>query len=346
MALNGHAGNKVDELGSFERHVGAADQSDRGEPTDLPPDDTTRCLDHGAVGRGEGGIRVELRRGRRSRAHGASVEREGPGTGPCPVRATATDALPRVTRWISDASASGSTNSISCPRRRVGELAAEIEELGYGAIWIPEAVGREAFTTRRCCCRAPSGSWSPPASPRSGPATPLGANSALHTVTEAFPDRFLLGLGVSHQVMVEGMRGHDYTRPYSTMKAYLDGMDAGFFTAAPPTAPARRVLAALGPKMLRLAAERTDGAHPYFVPVEHTAFAREALGPDGPRLAREQAVVLETDPTKAPEIARGHMSMYLTLPNYTNNLKRFGFDRRRPGRRRHRPPRRRHRGLG
>ncbi len=210
------------------------------------------------------------------------------------------------------------------PSARSRELAAEIEELGYGAIWLPEAVGREAFTSstlllagteRIVVATGIASIWARDA---------LCANSALQTVTEAFPDRFLLGLGVSHQVMVEGMRGHDYTRPYSTMKAYLDGMDAGLFTASAPTVPARRVLAALGPKMLRLAGQRTDGAHPYFVPVEHTAFARETMG-DGPWLCVEQAVVLETDPTEARRIARAHMSMYLTLPNYTNNLKRFGF---------------------
>ena len=210
------------------------------------------------------------------------------------------------------------------PSARSRELATEIEELGYGAIWIPEAVGREAFTSstlllsgteRIVIATGIASIWARDA---------LCANSALQTVTEAFPDRFLLGLGVSHQVMVEGMRGHDYTKPYSTMRTYLDGMDAGLFTASPPTVPARRVLAALGPKMLRLAAERTDGAHPYFVPVEHTAFAREVMG-DGPWLCVEQAAVLETDPTEARRIARAHMSMYLTLPNYTNNLKRFGF---------------------
>jgi probable F420-dependent oxidoreductase len=152
----------------------------------------------------------------------------------------------------------------------------------------------------------------------------LCANSAWNTVSEAFPDRFLLGLGVSHEVMVSGLRGHDYSKPFSAMKTYLEAMDNGLFTASPASAPPQKVLAALGPKMLELAAERTQGAHPYFIPVEHTAFAREVMGDRG-WLCPEQAVVLETDPAKAREIARGHMAMYLTLPNYTNNLKRFGF---------------------
>ena len=210
------------------------------------------------------------------------------------------------------------------PSAQAKEVAAEIEELGYGAIWLPEMVGRESFvsstlllsgTERIVVATGIAGIYSRDA---------LCANSALNTVTEAFPERFLLGLGVSHQVMVEGIRGHDYTKPYSKMVEYLDAMDAGIFTASPPTTPHHRALAALGPRMLKLAAERTDGAHPYFIPVEHTAFAREQMGPDA-KLYPEQAVVLETDPTKAREIARGHMSMYLTLPNYTNNLKRFGW---------------------
>jgi probable F420-dependent oxidoreductase len=210
------------------------------------------------------------------------------------------------------------------PSAQSQEVAAEIEEMGYGAIWIPEMVGRESFvnstmllsgTERIVVATGIAGIYS---------RDPLSANSALNTITEAFPERFLMGLGVSHQVMVEGIRGHDYTKPYSKMVAYLDGMDAGMFTASPPTTPTHRALAALGPRMLRLAAERTDGAHPYFIPVEHTAFARETMGPDA-GLYPEQAVCLESDATRAREIARAHMSTYLTLPNYTNNLKRFGW---------------------
>ena len=210
------------------------------------------------------------------------------------------------------------------PTAQMGEVAAEIDELGYGALWIPEMIGREAFvnstlllsaTERIVVATGIASIWARDA---------MNANSALNAITEAFPERFLMGLGVSHQVMVEGIRGHQYDRPFSAMKAYLETMDAGMYTASPPTTPTHRVLAALGPKMLELAAERTDGAHPYFIPVEHTAFAREHLGPDA-KLYPEQAVVLETDPTRAREIARGHMAMYLTLPNYTNNLKRFGW---------------------
>ncbi len=209
------------------------------------------------------------------------------------------------------------------PSAQAQEVAAEIEELGYGSIWLPEMIGREPFVNATLLLSATERIVLGTGIASIWARDPMNANSALHTITEAFPERFVMGLGVSHQVMVEGIRGHQYTKPYTHMKAFLDTMDAGMYTAHPPSTPTHRVLAALGPKMLALAAERTDGAHPYFVPVEHTAFAREQMGPDA-KLYPEQAVVLETDPAKAREIARGHMAIYLGLPNYTNNLKRFG----------------------
>jgi len=210
------------------------------------------------------------------------------------------------------------------PASQAKELAAEIEEIGYPTLWIPEMVGREPFVSSSLLLSATERLVMATGIASIYARDALCANSAWHTLTEAFPDRFLLGLGVSHQMMVEGLRGHDYSKPYSAMSAFLDGMDNGLYTASPSPVPPTRVLAALGPRMLRLAAERSAGAHPYFVPPEHTAFARETMGP-GPLLCPEQAVVLETDPTRAREIARGHMAMYLQLPNYTNNLLRLGF---------------------
>jgi probable F420-dependent oxidoreductase len=210
------------------------------------------------------------------------------------------------------------------PSSQAQEIAAEIEEMGYGALWIPEMVGRESFVSSTLLLAGTRKLVVATGIASIYARDALCANSAWNTVSEAFPDRFLLGLGVSHEVMVSGLRGHDYSKPYSAMKAYLDAMDNGLFTASPPTSPPQKVLAALGPKMLELAAERTQGAHPYFIPVEHTAFARDIMGTRG-WLCPEQAVVLETDPGTARGIARGHMAMYLTLPNYTNNLKRFGF---------------------
>jgi len=210
------------------------------------------------------------------------------------------------------------------PSSQAQEIAVEIEEMGFGALWIPEMIGRESFVSSTLLLSRTKTLVVATGIASIYARDALCANSAWNTVSEAFPDRFLLGLGVSHEVMVSGLRGHDYSRPYSAMKTYLDAMDNGLFTAAAPSSPPQKVLAALGPKMLELAAERTQGAHPYFIPVEHTAYAREVMGNRG-WLCPEQAVVLESDPQKAREIARGHMAMYLTLPNYTNNLKRFGF---------------------
>ena len=191
------------------------------------------------------------------------------------------------------------------PVARAREIAAEFEALGYGAIWIPEAMGRDPMvhatllldaTERIVLATGIASIWN---------RTPLAMAAAHRTLTSAFPDRFLLGLGVSHGPMVEGFLGERYERPLTKMRSYLDGMDAAPFMANAPSVDPQRVLAALGPKMLRLAAERAAGAHPYFVPVEHA--------------------VLETDPDAARAIARAHMAIYLTLPNYTNNLRRMGF---------------------
>jgi probable F420-dependent oxidoreductase len=211
------------------------------------------------------------------------------------------------------------------PAALARERAAELEAQGWGAIWIPEAVGRDPLvhagllldaTTTITVATGIAGIYSRDA---------MAMNAAWRTLTEAFPDRFVLGLGVSHQPMVEGLRGGAYRPPLAAMREYLDRMDASIFAAAEPTATPRRVLAALGPKMLELARERADGAHPYLITPEHTARAREILGPDR-TLAPEQKVVLETDRVKALEVARAALSVYIpSLPNYVNSLRRLGF---------------------
>jgi len=209
------------------------------------------------------------------------------------------------------------------PAARAQDAAAELETLGYGALWFPEAMGREAFTnaavllagtTRIAVATGIANIWV-------RDATAMAA--AQKTLAEAYPKRFLLGMGVSHAPLV-GMRGHDYGKPLTAMRRYLDAMDAAPFLALGPSAPPPRALAALAPRMLALAAERTWGSHTYFVPPEHTAEARTALGASA-LLAPEQAVVLERDASTARTIARGHMAMYLALPNYVNNLKRLGY---------------------
>jgi probable F420-dependent oxidoreductase len=209
------------------------------------------------------------------------------------------------------------------PAAQAQQIAAEIEALGYGAIWTPEAMGREAFTSsalllagtkRITIATGIANMWGRDA---------MAMAAAQKTLCEAYDDRFLLGIGVSHAPLV-GMRGHDYGKPLTAMRRYLDAMDSAPFMAWPPSKEPQRVIAALAPKMLELARDRAAGSHPYFVPPEHTVQARAILG-KGPLLAPEQAVVLETDAATARAIARGHMATYLGLPNYVNNLKRLGY---------------------
>ncbi|MGA8681478.1 MAG: LLM class F420-dependent oxidoreductase [Acidimicrobiales bacterium] len=197
--------------------------------------------------------------------------------------------------------------------------AAEMEELGYGTMWLsggfnPGVSGRFerllAATARATVASGIINTWFTPAAEIA---------SATHELEERFPGRFLLGLGVSHAALVEGS-GRSYERPLTQMVGFLDELDA-----ARPTVPKdRRILAALGRRMLGMAAARSLGAHPYFVTVEHTVVAREVLGV-GPLLAPEVAVVLATDAAAARESARGYMAGYLTLPNYVNNLRNLGW---------------------
>jgi len=216
--------------------------------------------------------------------------------------------LGRVGVWWS-----GSWRDPDDPGRSV---APELESLGYGALWssgrfdaglAPHFEKLLASTDHVAVASGIVSIWA---------GAPEDVGSAVSALEDRFPGRFVLGIGTSHSVAVA-----DYTRPYSKMVAYLDALDA----LATPVPPERRVLAALGPRMLRLAAARAAGAHPYFVPVEHTAWARGILGP-GPLLAPEVAVVLETDPARARQLARGYASTYLGLTNYTQNLRNFGFD--------------------
>jgi probable F420-dependent oxidoreductase len=210
------------------------------------------------------------------------------------------------------------------PASAARETAAELEELGYPTVWLPEAVGREPFvnsalllgaTERMVVATGIVGIWGRDAMTMAAGQLSLG---------EAFDGRFLLGIGVSHQPMVDFVRGHQYDKPLTKMREYLEAMDRAIYMAPRPAEEPRRVLAALGPKMLELAAAKALGAHPYFVPVEHTEMARGVLG-DGPMLCPEQAVVLNTDAEEARSAARLHMATYLTLPNYTNNLRRLGW---------------------
>jgi probable F420-dependent oxidoreductase len=204
------------------------------------------------------------------------------------------------------------------------DAVARFERMGAGAIWIPESVvSKEAFAHSTLLL-----TWSERIAVATGIANiwardPVAMANGARTLAESFPGRFILGLGVSHEPAVK-RRGGVYEKPLAHMRSYLDAMDKARSSGPEPARPADRVLAALGPRMLELSAERTAGAHPYFVPIEHTPIARQVLGPE-PLLAVEQAVVFESDADAAREIARDHMKGYLRLDNYANNLRRLGW---------------------
>ena len=201
------------------------------------------------------------------------------------------------------------------------EAAAELESLGYSALWFPElptgddlfdVAGRLLDATRSVVVASGIlNLWIH---------EPSETAAGFARLFERHPHRFLLGIGASHAPIVDRTEPGRYRQPLAAMAAYLDALDK----TDPPVPADARVLAALGPKMLRLAAERSAGAHPYLTTPDHTRQAREVLGPDR-LLAPEQRVVLETDRATARELGRAHLATYLALPNYSNNLRRLGF---------------------
>jgi probable F420-dependent oxidoreductase len=213
-------------------------------------------------------------------------------------------------------------DALEVPRAR--ETVAEIESQGWGSLWFGEAYGREAFTAAQlylgASSRLPVGTGIANIYGRDA----VTAGAAARTLNAAFPSRFVLGLGVSHAPLVERMRGHTYGRPVTAMREYLDALDAAPYLVAGETELPPRVLAALGPRMLELARDRADGAHPYLVTPEHTAGARELLGPDK-LLVVEQAGVVTDDEDAWRERAHAHLEIYTGLPNYRNSWIRQGF---------------------
>lgn len=204
------------------------------------------------------------------------------------------------------------------------QTVAEIEALGYPALWVPEGLASKeivahvglllASSERLTVAAGIANMWARDA---------VSLANAARLLADDHPGRFVLGIGVGHGYSTT-TRGSEYRRPLSRMREYLDRIDDAPTSAPEPARPAPRMLAALGPRMLELAAERTAGAHTYFVPVEHTIDARRALGP-GPVLAVEQTVVLTEDTAVGRRLAREFTSSYLELPNYANNLRRLGF---------------------
>jgi probable F420-dependent oxidoreductase len=212
------------------------------------------------------------------------------------------------------------------PADAVARFAQRVETLGYSALWLPEAGGRDPFALA---------SWLLAHTQRLVVAIgvaniyardPMAMKAAQCTLAEQSGGRFLLAIGVSHQPLVEGIRGHVYGPPLASMRAYLDRYGAAPYGGPPPATRPPLLLAALGPRMLALAAERADGAHPYMVPPEHTVRARALLGPDK-WLCTEQKVVLERDASTARRIARESLAVSagLSLPNYQRSLRRLGF---------------------
>jgi probable F420-dependent oxidoreductase len=206
--------------------------------------------------------------------------------------------------------------------------AAAIEELGYAGIWYPEGLGtRESFTNGAVLLGATERIHVSSGITNIWGRDPVAAANAARVLEDAFDGRFLLGLGVSHPRQVDP-RGHTYAKPVSRMRAYLDAMDDDPFVspdgAASARPPVARVIAALRAPMLRLAAERADGAHTFLVPVEHTRRAREILGPDRV-LVVEHKVLIEPDAGAARERGRRALGWYLDTPNYLESLRALGF---------------------
>jgi len=210
------------------------------------------------------------------------------------------------------------------PATAAAETATRIESLGYSALWIPETVGRHPLA---------HAAWLLAHTKTLNIATGIASIynrepgvtvAAQHTLAEQSGDRFLLGMGVSHIPLVEGVRGLSYGKPVATMRKYLEGMDNSIYVGPRAADAPKRVIAALGPRMLELARDMCTGAHPYFTSPDHTVMAREILGAE-PWLCVEQKVIFETEAAKARELARENAKTYIGLPNYRNNWLRMGL---------------------
>lgn len=203
-------------------------------------------------------------------------------------------------------------------------FARRLEGWGYGALWFPEAVGREALSAAAWLLASTQTLVIATGIANIYARDPVTTASGQQGLSEQSGGRFLLGLGVSHIPLVEGVRQHTYGKPVPTMRAYLQAMAAAPYRSVSPPSPPKTVLAALGPKMLKLSGESADGALPYNVTPEHTHQAR-ALIPAGKLLCVELGAILEPDPSEARAIGRQFLSFYMGLPNYTDNWKRLGF---------------------
>ncbi|MDP9021509.1 MAG: TIGR03620 family F420-dependent LLM class oxidoreductase [Actinomycetota bacterium] len=210
------------------------------------------------------------------------------------------------------------------PIREARTAAAAIEGHGYGALWVGEAEGKEALTHAGVLLAATTDVVVATGIANIWARDAMAMANGARTLAEAYAGRFLLGVGASHPPLLD-TRGQSYERPLTTMRRYLDAMDQAPWRGPELAEEPPRMLAALGPRMLELAAERSAGAHTFLVPIEHTRRARDTLGGDR-LLAPEQAVVLADTRDEARRVAARHLRRYLRLDNYRRNLVRLGWD--------------------
>jgi len=223
--------------------------------------------------------------------------------------------LPRVGLWVGGAD--------GLPAADLQRLGREVEAAGIEAVWVPEGIGRDSLLTSAILLSATERLHVGTAVTITWSRAPVMMVAGHQSLSEWFPGRFTLGIGVSHAPM-NAMRGLEYTSPYRHLVDYLDRMDAARYGSVP--APSTRtLLGAQGPRMLSVAAKRLDGALPYLTTPDHTARAREILGADAV-LAPEQGIVFATDPAEARAVARRNLAIYIdNFPNYRNSWFRQGF---------------------
>ncbi len=203
-------------------------------------------------------------------------------------------------------------------------FAKRVEAWGYAALWLPESRGRNVLVHSSWLLANTERLIVAPGIANIYARDAMAMANGQRALAEQSTARFLLGLGVSHVPSVEGLRGHSYGKPVTTMRAYLDAMKTSPYGAPEPAEKPLTILAALGPNMLKLSASDADGAHPYNVTPEHTAEARQIMAP-GKLLCPEVWVLLETDAATARAAGRQALANYLRLDNYVNNWRRLGF---------------------